>query len=81
MQTGRASRTALGVAARRAAHQLLDHPQVLADPIAVPILGKKFAIDYKRQQHPVWRSFRAFMAARSRYVEDNLAEAVAAGVT
>ena len=81
MQTGRASRTALGVAARRAAHQLLDHPQVLADPIAVPILGKDFAIDHKRQAHPIARAFRAFLAVRSRYVEDNLATAVAAGVT
>jgi methyltransferase (TIGR00027 family) len=81
MQTGRASRTALGVAARRAAHQLLDHPQVLADPIAMPILGRGFEIDHKRQQHPAARVFRAFLAARSRYVEDNLATAVAAGVT
>jgi len=80
MQTGRASRTALGVAARRAAHQLLDHPQVLADPIAVPILGKDFAIDHKRQAHPIARAFRAFLAARSRYVEDNLFAAVAAGI-
>ena len=81
MQTGRASRTALGVAAHRAAHQLLDHPQVLADPIAVPILGKEFAIDHKRQAHPIARSFRAFLAARSRYAEDKLAAAVAAGIT
>ncbi len=81
MQTGRASRTALGVAARRAAHQLLDHPQILADPIAVPILGKDFAIDHKRQQHPAARVFRAFLAVRSRYVEDNLAAAVTAGIT
>jgi methyltransferase (TIGR00027 family) len=81
MQTGRASRTALGVAARRAAHQLLDQPQVLADPIALSILGKDFTIDHKRQQHPAARVFRAFLAVRSRYVEDNLATAVAAEVT
>jgi methyltransferase (TIGR00027 family) len=80
MQTGRASRTALGVAARRAAHQLLDQPQVLADPIALSILGKDFTIDHKRQQHPAARIFRAFLAVRSRYVEDNLANAVTAGI-
>jgi methyltransferase (TIGR00027 family) len=80
MQTGRASRTALGVANRRAIHQLLDQPPVLDDPIAVPILGPKFEIDHERQKHPAARSFRAFMAARSRYVEDNLASAVASGV-
>ncbi len=31
--------------------------------------------------HPVGRDFRGFMAARSRYTEDRLAEAVAGGVT
>ena len=31
--------------------------------------------------HPVARDFRAFMAVRSRYVEDQLADAVAQGVT
>jgi methyltransferase (TIGR00027 family) len=81
MQTGRASRTALGVAARRAAHQLLDHPPVLADPVAIPILGAEFQLDHDRQQHPLARGFRAFMAARSRYAEDNLALAVAGGVS
>jgi methyltransferase (TIGR00027 family) len=80
MQTGRASRTALGVAARRAAHQLLDHPPVLNDPIAIPILGAHFQLDRDKQEHPVARAFRAFMAARSRYAEDNLAQAIASGV-
>jgi O-methyltransferase involved in polyketide biosynthesis len=36
MQTGRASRTALRVAIRRAAHQIIDRPRILDDPIAVP---------------------------------------------
>jgi methyltransferase (TIGR00027 family) len=80
MQTGRASRTALGVAARRAAHQLLDHPPVLDDPIAIPILGTHFQLDRDKQQHPVARTFRAFLAARSRYAEDNLAVAIASSV-
>jgi methyltransferase (TIGR00027 family) len=34
----------------------------------------------KRATHPVARDFRAFMAARSRFVEDRLAEAVRSGV-
>jgi len=80
MQTGKASRTALGVANRRAVHQLLDQPPVLDDPIAIPILGKHFEFDRERQSHPVARAFRAFMAVRSRYAEDNLAEAAAAGI-
>jgi methyltransferase (TIGR00027 family) len=85
MQTGRPSRTALGVAHRRAVHQLLDQPPVLLDPIAIPLLGPQFATrfaeDYERQQHPYARAFRAFMAVRSRYAEDNLAASVATGVT
>ncbi len=81
METGRASRTALRVAIRRAAHQLADHPPVLNDPIALPLLGPGFARDLDRAMEKVARDFRAFMAARSRYVEDNVANAVAAGVT
>ena len=81
MQTGRASKTALRVAIRRAAHQLIDQPCILEDPIAVPLLGPGFARDMERAMHKVARDFRAFMAVRSRYVEDQLAQAVANGVT
>jgi methyltransferase (TIGR00027 family) len=35
----------------------------------------------ERAMHPVARDFRAFMAVRSRYVEDQLANAVTQGVT
>jgi len=80
MEHGKPSRTALRAAARRAAHQLMDRPPVLDDPIAVPLLGPDFALDGEHEAHPVARAFRAFMAARSRWVEDRLAEAVAAGV-
>jgi methyltransferase (TIGR00027 family) len=80
MQTGRASKTALRVAIRRAAHQLMDQPCVLEDPIVVRLLGPGFARDMERASHKVARDFRAFMAARSRYAEDRLAEAVASGV-
>jgi methyltransferase (TIGR00027 family) len=80
METGRASKTALRVAIRRAAHQLADHPPVLDDPIALPLLGPGFARDLDRAMEKVARDFRAFMAARSRYVEDNVVRAVSAGV-
>lgn len=80
MKTGRASKTALGVAIRRAAHQLMDCPPVLDDPLAVRLVGPGYRRHMKRATHPVARDFRAFMAARSRYVEDRLAEAVANGV-
>lgn len=81
MQTGKASKTALRVAIRRAAHQLVDHPRILEDPIAVRLLVPGFERDMERAMHKVARDFRAFMAVRSRYVEDRLAPAVAAGVT
>jgi methyltransferase (TIGR00027 family) len=80
METGRASKTALRVAIRRAAHQLADPPAILNDPIAVRLIGDDFARDLDRAMEKVARDFRAFMAARSRYTEDRLADAVAAGV-
>lgn len=80
MKTGRASRTALRVAIRRAAHQLIDRPLVLDDPVAVRLIGPEYANDMERAMHKVARDFRIYMAARSRYVEDQLAAAVAGGV-
>ena len=81
METGRASKTALGVAIRRAAHQVEDRPPVLDDPIALRLIGSGYPRHMERAMHRVARDFRAFMAVRSRYVEDKLADAVAMGVT
>lgn len=81
METGQASKTALGVAIRRAAHQLIDSPAVLSDPIVTRLVGAGYPRLMERAQHRVGRDFRAFMAARSRYAEDRLAECVANGVT
>ncbi len=80
METGQASKTALRVAIRRAAHQLTDLPPVLDDPIAVRLVGPSYPRDMERAMHPVARDFRAFLAARSRYAEDRLAAAVAQGI-
>lgn len=80
MKTGKASKTALRVAIRRAAHQLVEQPRILEDPIAVRLIGSAYARDLERASHKVARDFRAFMAVRSRYVEDRLAEAVANGI-
>jgi methyltransferase (TIGR00027 family) len=73
------------VAMRRAAHQLLDHPAVFQDPLAVPILGKEMAAalqaDPTRFERGRLSSFlRAFFAARSRMAEDQLGLALTAGV-
>jgi methyltransferase (TIGR00027 family) len=83
MQEGKFSRTAQRVAIRRAAHQLLDQPRVLDDPLALRIIGVDAAEALRsnpKENHTFSRAFRAFMAARSRYAEDELARAVAHGV-
>jgi methyltransferase (TIGR00027 family) len=83
MQEGQFSRTAQRVAIRRAAHQLLDEPKVLDDPLALRIIGAEAAEELRsspREHHNFSCAFRAFMAARSRYAEDQLAHAVTNGV-
>jgi methyltransferase (TIGR00027 family) len=77
------SRTALRVALRRAAHQLLDHPKILDDPLAVPIVGEaasEIHANPLRHHSRFAKHFRAFMVVRSRYAEDQLAASVAHGV-
>jgi methyltransferase (TIGR00027 family) len=84
MIEGRPSRTALRVATRRAAHQLFDSPKVLDDPLAVRIIGREVAGTLSRiadKLSPSARYMRAFMAARARYAEDELALAVRRGTT
>jgi methyltransferase (TIGR00027 family) len=72
------------VAMRRAAHQLFDHPKVLDDPIALPIIGPEAAakLEAERNRHKsrVARNLRAFLVVRSRFAEDELARAVVRGV-
>jgi methyltransferase (TIGR00027 family) len=85
MRDDRPSRTALRVAMRRAAHQLLDVPPVFADPLAIDILGPERAAELRRnprahERRPLASFLRAFLAARSRLAEETLAECVARGV-
>ncbi len=90
MIPARPSRTALGVARRRAAHQLLDRPLVLDDPLALRIIGapERAALEERvrrrfppsPEQAPVARALRAFLVARSRYAEETLAAAARQGV-
>jgi methyltransferase (TIGR00027 family) len=86
MHESRPSRTALRVALRRAAHQVYDTPPlVFPDPIAVPILGKQYSEELHKTRTKLHKPFsvalRAFLVARSRYAEDQLAQAVSYGVT
>jgi methyltransferase (TIGR00027 family) len=81
MSIGQPSRTALGAAAHRAAHQLLDHRRILHDPLALQILGQSAeAVAAQAVADPERRALRLFIAARSRFAEDALALAVRRGV-
>jgi methyltransferase (TIGR00027 family) len=61
---------------------VLDQPPpVLNDPIAVPLLGRDFTYDAEKESSRFARAFRAFMVARSRLAEDQLAAAAAKGLT
>ncbi len=85
MIEGKASRTAERVAMRRAAHQLYDDPPlVFTDPLAVRILAEEARAALREREemersHPFARGMRAFLCARSRFAEDALERAFAAG--
>ncbi len=83
MKHGFPSKTAQSVATRRAEHQLFDFPHVLEDPIAPWIIGPAAATSMMlgclTAYLPGSRYMRAFVAARSRYAEDQLARAIASG--
>jgi methyltransferase (TIGR00027 family) len=82
MEANQPSRTAQGAALHRAAHQLVDQPPVFADPLALRIVGDEAAGELRegRQALAESRFLRAFIATRSRFTEDSLAEAYASGV-
>lgn len=84
VREGRPSRTALRVASLRAVHALLDEPLVLDDPLALRLLGpaREAALraDPFALNDPIARGLRAALVARSRFVEDELARRIAAGV-
>ncbi len=80
-----ASRTAVGVAALRAAHRLFDaKPHILDDSIAWHLLGNELqdrlltATEGVRQA--VGSALRAHVVMRSRFAEDHLEDAVRHGV-
>ncbi|MCI4326658.1 MAG: class I SAM-dependent methyltransferase [Thermoplasmata archaeon] len=78
------SATALRVAGDRASHQWLDSPKVLDDPLAVRILPPPEAARIRGSRThgfgPVAVAMRAWMVARSRFAEDELARARDRGV-
>jgi methyltransferase (TIGR00027 family) len=81
MHDDQPSRTALAAAAHRAAHQTMDAGTIFADPLARIVLGADAdAIMAIEAADPARGRMRMFMAARSRFAEDCIAEAVARGV-
>jgi methyltransferase (TIGR00027 family) len=76
--------TGFGTAMQRAAHQILDHPKIFDDPLALRIIGVEaesaLRARLKHFQKPPVRDMRAYFAVRYRYVEDELARSVQRGV-
>ena len=82
MQLGQPSRTALAAAAHRAAHQILEHGRIFADPLALRILGENAeTVVREAGENPASRRMRIFVAVRTRFAEDALAAAVERGVS
>ncbi len=81
MKQGQASRTALGAAGHRAAHQEIERGAIFADPLALPILGEDAADALAQaRERPARRFLRLFIAMRSRFAEDSCRRAVRRGV-
>ena len=79
------SKTALGVAALRAVHQILDaDPKILDDPIAELLLDdetrRQIVAHAERAREPGVMGLRSHVVLRSRYAEERLAESVRRGV-
>ncbi|MBN2224214.1 MAG: class I SAM-dependent methyltransferase [Deltaproteobacteria bacterium] len=77
------SATALSVAVRRAGHQLTDGHRIFDDPLALRILGVADGSNPDPGAHDrssFSRGLRPFLAARSRYTEDEMHAAVGRGV-
>ena len=84
MIEGQASRTAERVAVERAAHQLLDSPLVLVDPLAIEMLAPDQASRLREhpEQHdasPITKPMRALVVVRSRIAEEEIARGAASG--
>jgi len=83
MQPGQPSRTMLRSAIRRAAHQLLDDPLILSDPIVVGLVPEASEPSVRdtldEPGAPDAKLFRCIFATRSRFAEDRLAQAAARG--
>ena len=85
MKINSSSVTALRVAMRRAAHQIMDDPRIFSDPLAFQIMGAenqsaKYLDPKMLEQTPTESRYRAYLAARARYAEDELQIAINRGI-
>lgn len=86
MIEGVPSSTAERMALERAAHQVIDNPLVLVDPLAIRMVAPGQALllrDRSRRgiNSIIRKPMRATVVVRSRIAEDEMAEAAARGVT
>ncbi|HEY5337516.1 MAG TPA: SAM-dependent methyltransferase [Rhizomicrobium sp.] len=85
MKANSPSVTAQGAAMHRAAHQLLDHPPIFEDPLALRIIGLEAEAELRsggaRHTDGRGQGLRAFIATRSRFSEDALAASIEQGVS
>jgi len=76
--------SALMVALQRAAHQLLEQPRVLDDPLALTILGESeeraLRADLGSYRTPMAQGLRSSVVVRSRLAEDEWMHAIERGV-
>ncbi|HZN23649.1 MAG TPA: class I SAM-dependent methyltransferase, partial [Burkholderiales bacterium] len=81
MHIGQPSRTALSAATHRATHQVLEGGRLFKDPMAVRVLGiEADVLRREAEAAPDRRRMRWFIAARTRFAEDALADAFNHGV-
>jgi len=69
------------VALLRAQHQVVEGGAIFSDPLAVPITGRSAdVIAQGARDFPQFAGIRQYIAVRSRFAEDTLADAVMRGV-
>jgi methyltransferase (TIGR00027 family) len=81
MRHGQPSQTARGAAAYRAVHQISEGGAIFKDPFASRILDEQTAASLTEMAaDESLRPWRLFIAARSRFSEDTMANCIAGGV-
>jgi len=85
VREGQPSGTAERVAAERAAHQLLDSPRLIDDPLQLKVIAperrdKLLADPSSHDRSPISKPMRAIVVVRSRIAEDEIARRYREGV-